>query len=333
MEVKRKTGKKGNRGQIAIKAEYLLITAMILFAAFMLVSCKARNSLKNGSATAYAESGDSERDKGELRIVATSMAIVDICDKLNLELAGVPKSNQYTLPERYRDVRIIGAPMSPDPEILADIAPDYVLSPVTLRGDLQEKYEKIGVNYVFLNLKSVPSMYKSLYELGTLFHREKEAELLLADFDEFYQSFGKTHADKVGPRVLILMGLPGSYVIATENSYCGSLVELAGGRNVYSGTDKDFLNVNTEDMLKMDPDVILRTAHAMPEDVMEMFDKEFRENDIWSHFRAVKENRVYNLSHDCFGMSAKFNYREAVEYLDEIFYGEGQDIGKGVTAD
>ena len=35
----------------------------------------------------------------------------------------------------------------------------------------------------------------------------------------------------------ILMGLPGSYIIATENSYVGSLVELAGGENVYAGTD------------------------------------------------------------------------------------------------
>ena len=45
----------------------------------------------------------------------------------------------------------------------------------------------------------------------------------------------------------MLMGLPGSYIIATENSYVGSLVELAGGENVYAGTDQEFLTVNTED--------------------------------------------------------------------------------------
>ena len=44
------------------------------------------------------------------------------------------------------------------------------------------------------------------------------------------------------------MGLPGSYVIATENSYVGSLVKLAGGENVYQNTDQEFLTVNTEDM-------------------------------------------------------------------------------------
>lgn len=295
------------------------MVAAILLLGLLLLSCSARRS---GRAGVGGEGAASEGNGGgEPRLVATSVSIVEICDKLDLPLVGVPKSNQFTLPERYQEVRKVGAPMSPDPEILADIAPDYVLSPVTLRQDLQEKYEKIGVNYIFLNLKSVPAMYKSIAQLGTLFHREEEAQALLTEFRVFYQGFQQEHAGKEGPRVLILMGLPGSYVIATENSYCGSLVALAGGKNVYGGTNKDFLNVNTEDMLKMDPDVILRTAHALPEEVMQMFDTEFRENDIWQHFRAVKEGRVYDLPSECFGMSAKFNYREGVEYLDTIFYG------------
>ncbi|MGP1589166.1 MAG: heme ABC transporter substrate-binding protein IsdE [Oribacterium sp.] len=293
--------------------------AAAFFLGLLLLSCGARRSAVPVPGDGTAASA--EVDGGEPRLAATSMSIVEICDKLDLPLVGVPESNQFTLPERYQGLRRVGAPMSPDPEILADLAPDYVLSPLTLRQDLQEKYEKIGVKYLFLNLKSVPSMYKSVEELGTLFHREQEAERLLTEFRQFYQSFRQSHIGKEGPSVLILMGLPGAYVIATENSYCGSLVELAGGRNVYSGTDKDFLNGNTEDMLKRDPDVILRTAHAMPEEVMQMFDQEFRENDIWRHFRAVKENRVYDLPSECFGMSAKFNYQEAEAYLDTIFYG------------
>ena len=61
------------------------------------------------------------------------------------------------------------------------------------------------------------------------------------------------------------MGLPGSYIIATENSYVGSLVALAGGENVYTDTDQEFLTVNTEDMKTKEPDIILRAAHALPD--------------------------------------------------------------------
>ena len=115
---------------------------------------------------------------------------------------------------------------------------------------------------------------------------------------------------------------PGSYIVATENSYVGSLVKLAGGVNVYQGTDQEFLNANTEDMQSKDPDIIVRAAHALPDDVVEMFKEEFETNDIWKHFRAVQEGRVYDLSYDKFGMSAKFNYPEALEELQPMLYGE-----------
>ena len=42
------------------------------------------------------------------------------------------------------------------------------------------------------------------------------------------------------------MGLPGSYIIATDNSYVGSLVKFAGGTNVYGdGDGQEFLFANT----------------------------------------------------------------------------------------
>ena len=117
-------------------------------------------------------------------------------------------------------------------------------------------------------------------------------------------------------------GASGSYIIATENSYVGSLVELAGGENVYAGTDQEFLTVNTEDMKTKEPDVILCAAHALPDQVMEMFQEDFETNDIWQHFQAVQEDRVYNLSYELFGMSATFRYPEALEELQPLLYPE-----------
>ena len=55
------------------------------------------------------------------------------------------------------------------------------------------------------------------------------------------------------------------------------------------------------------------------------FKKDFAENDIWKHFRAVKEGKVYDLDYKKFGMSAKFNYKEALNDLDKLFYGKGSN--------
>ena len=67
---------------------------------------------------------------------------------------------------------------------------------------------------------------------------------------------------------------------------------------------------------------LLRGSHAIPDEVKEMFAKEFATNDTWKNFGAVKNGRVYDLDYNLFGMSAKFNYPEALEALEEILYGK-----------
>ncbi|MDU5100100.1 MAG: heme ABC transporter substrate-binding protein IsdE [Peptoniphilus grossensis] len=291
----------------------------ILLASLLLTSCVSQKSGK-------------KENNGELRIAATSMATVYIMEKLNIDLVAVPDSKIDPMPERYKDVPKVGMAMTPDIEKLKQINPDYVFSPVSLISDLLPKYKAADLDYGFLNLNNTDGMYKSIEDLGKLLNRKKEAKDLIDDYKKFIDDYREKHKDKKAPRVLILMGLPGSYVVATENSYTGSLVKLAGAENVYEGTDQQFITINTEDMLKKDPDIILRTAHALPDQVMAMFKKDFAENDIWKHFRAVKEGKVYDLDYKKFGMSAKFNYKEALNDLDKLFY-EGQSNEKENTGD
>ena len=261
----------------------------------------------------------------EPRIIATSPATADICDRLELDLVGVCSSTISTIPERYAEVEQVGTSMSPDMEIVASLSPEWILSPASLQSDLQPKYEAIDTDWAFLNLRSVPGMYRSIQELGEIFGREEQAQELVDEFTEFYEEYSTRNEGKESPKVLILMGLPGSYIIATENSYVGSLVELAGGENVYAGTDQEFLTVNTEDMKTKEPDIILCAAHALPDQVTEMFKEDFETNDIWQHFDAVQNDRVYYLTYELFGMSATFDYPEALEELQPILYPESEE--------
>lgn len=259
----------------------------------------------------------------EVRIVATSPAAVDICDRLELDLVGVCSSTLSTIPERYQDVTTVGTAMSPDLEILKSLDPDYVISPNSLQSDLQPKYASIGVNSLFLNLRSVEGMYASIEGLGEKFGREEQAQDLVEEYEQFMEEYRSQNEGKESPTVLVLMGLPGSYIVATESSYVGNLVKLAGGINVYGdGDGQEFLTANTEDMKTKEPDIILRAAHALPDDVVEMFKEEFETNDIWKHFEAVQKGRVYDLPYELFGMSAKFNYPDALEVLQPLLYGE-----------
>ncbi|MCD8149779.1 MAG: heme ABC transporter substrate-binding protein IsdE [Clostridiales bacterium] len=325
------------------------LLAGALLSSLFLAGCTADDPASSASASAEAETDASDvelmltiDDEDELaavaaakakvaamdeepRIIATSLAVASICDKLDLDLVGVCSTTTSTIPERYAETTVVGTAMSPDMEIVASLDPDWILSPSSLQSDLQPKYEAIDTDWAFLNLKSVTGMCRSIQELGEIFDREEEAQALVDEFTEFYTEYKNKNADKESPKVLILMGLPGSYIIATENSYVGSLVEMAGGENVYAGSDSEFLTVNTEDMKTKEPDIILCASHALPDQVMEMFEEDFATNDIWQHFEAVQNDQVYYLTYSLFGMSATFDYPDALEELQLILYPESEE--------
>ena len=63
-----------------------------------------------------------------------------------------------------------------------------------------------------------------------------------------------------------------------------------------------------------------------------MFKEDFETNDIWKHFDAVQNGRVYDLTYEYFGMSANFSYPEALEELQPMLYPEDADSGNGDDA-
>ena len=277
----------------------------------------------SGCVDQHPENAKEVNTAENVRLVATSAATADIMDKLELDLVGVCDSNISTIPERYDDAVRIGLAMSPDSEKIATLDADWILGPASLKNDLQPKYSAIGVKSIFLNLESVEGMYQSIDDLGKLFGREKQAQALIDEYDAFMAEYNKQIEGKESPKVLVLMGFPGSYSVATEHSYTGSLVKLAGGENVYAGESGNYIIANTEDIIKKDPDVIVCTAHGgLDETAYKYLKDDFKNNDIWQHFRAVEEDHVYYLDSSLFGMSATFDYPEALNVLQPILYGE-----------
>lgn len=258
-----------------------------------------------------------------VRLVATSVSTAEIMDKLELDLVGVCDSNISKLPARFDNAERVGLAMSPDSEKIATLNADWILGPASLKNDLQPKYSAIGVKSIFLNLESVEGMYQSIDDIGKIFGREKQAQALIDEYDSFMAEYNKQIEGKESPDVLVLMGFPGSYSVATENSYTGSLVKLAGGHNVYEGESGNYIIANTEDIIKKDPDIIVCTAHGgLDEQAYKYLKDDFKNNDIWQHFRAVEEDHVYYLDSSLFGMSATFDYPEALNVLQPILYGE-----------
>lgn len=306
------------------KKQLLLFFAVLAFM-LLLVGCGA-SSGSDKEQEQETESVANEEDKSKAddanadeRIIAATYAITEFMDVLGIDLVGVPSSYK-DLPKRYEGLTEIGNPMWPDMEIVMSLKPSNVLTVTTLKADLEEDFNKINAPATFLDLKSVSSMLDEIEDLGKQYNRADETAEFITDYKtKMAEIEAKVEANEK-PKVLILMGIPGSYIVGTEHSYIGDLVERAGGINAVTDRDEEYISANTEYLQQLEPDVILRAAHGAPQEVIKMFDKEFTENDIWKHFKAVKGERVYDLEETRFGTTANLAALEALDELIELLH-------------
>ena len=285
--------------------------SLFLFIALVLV-------ITGCSANANPAGKESEEPEGD-RIIATTVAVTEIMDALEIDLIGIPTSYK-DLPQRYEGITEIGNPMNPDMEIILSLKPTEVMSVSTLKSDLDSIFSDRNVNAIYLNLQTLEDMQSEILAIGERYDRQEQAAEIIQKFEEKAEEIEQKTEGKEQPSVLILLGVPGSYLVATENSYIGDLVKRAGGKNVITDESVEFLASNTEYLQKSNPDIILRAAHGMPKEVIEMFDKEFKENDIWKHFNAVKNDRVYDLEETRFGTTGNLAATEALDELLEMLY-------------
>lgn len=85
-------------------------------------------------------------DNNNLTIAATSVAVTEILEALDVpadQVIGIPTTESYTVPKKYKKATELGTAMSPDMEVLSTLKPSLVLSPNSLEGDLASKYEKL----------------------------------------------------------------------------------------------------------------------------------------------------------------------------------------------
>src|SRR5690606_29467849 len=205
-------------------------------------------------------------------------------------------------------------------ELVKSLKPTHVLSVTTLEYDLEKLFERVNIDASYLDFTSLDAMKEEIRKLGEMFDRQSQAEALIASYDEKISNIKAEVEGQPAPTVLILMGIPGSYLVATENSYIGDLVKQLGGNNIVTDSTVEFVASNTEYLHQGNPDVILRAAHGMPDEVIEMFDEEFRTNDIWKHFNAVKNGRVYDLPEDFFGTTGNLAADEALDLMADFLY-------------
>lgn len=323
-----------------MRLKKFLALGLVLGMSVLAVGCSKKNSSNqdaNTSATEVVEETNETSDNQEKRaesedektsetvsnerVVANSVAVVQILDALGVSMVGVPTSS-YELPESVANATRIGTAMSPDMEVIASLEPTVVVSVDSLSEDLKTQFETLNIESVFVNLNSYEGLKETIVTLGERFGVSEKAAELVSSFEERENNIKEEIEGKEAPSVLVIFGAGSSFMVASEASYVGNLASLVGAENIITDAPSAFSPIDMEYLASKNPDYILFMAHANPEESLEAFKQEFETNQAWQNFDAVKNGNVVALETEYFGMSANLYAVDAMEKLVDILYGE-----------
>lgn len=301
-----------------------LLSALLVLA---LTACSSPAPAETGgaaaspaSAPAISETAEASPQAEEQRVVALSVAIVEILDALDVPMVGVPTSS-YALPDSVKDATAVGNPMSPDLEVIKSLDPTMVFSVIALEPTLKGEFDAVNIPASFVNLSSFDGLAESIHTIGEATGKTRQAQALVQEMEQRVDAVSSAAEGKDAPTVMLIFGASGSFQIGTENSYVGDLIRRAGGINIITDVAASFIPVDMEYLANANPDYILLMTHANPEESKAAFEKEFSENAAWNNFSAVQNDNVIVLETAYFGMSANLLAPDALEKLEAIFYG------------
>ena len=227
----------------------------------------------------------SEVKQGEEVVVATSVAVTEILDKLGVKVSGVPTTS-YELPESVKNATEVGSPMNPDMEIIKSLNPTVVVSVDTLGEDYKKTFTQNNIPSEFVNLTNVDGLKETIKTLGERFDKNDKANEILKELED--KEVSLDNKEKNDEKVMILFGAPGSVMIGTDKSYTGNLVQICGGNNVFSEGNSSYIQVNMEEIIKANPDKILVTMHALPEETKKTVAEELAK-DLLEKYKCSKK--------------------------------------------
>ena len=242
-----------------------------------------------------------DRDAKILGVLGATGLAVAVSDNIKDS-----KEYKATLPS-LTDLESVGSWTEPDLEKLLQIEPDLLIAYSTSAENINNS---IGNRVAVLGFaSSTPHSTKDeLLKLSYVLNKRENAEIYFKEFHDKYLNIIKDRLvdipDDDRPRVYIESN-SGNYRTYNKNSVVQKLVDLAGGRHIFSDIEGNgaFATLGAEEIMKRNPDIIIKYAEknssgyeVSDPSKMEALRNEILDRPELAEVNAVKSGRVYVMS-------------------------------------
>lgn len=194
-------------------------------------------------------------------------------------LVGIDRFSNY--PKDVTDkIQKVGSGFQPNIEAIVALKPDLVFADESASSRLTEKLEKAGLTVYGGTAQTYNEVFEKISTIGKLVNREPQALNLITSLRRDLNEV--QNLVRGAPKVSVYYEVDPSGYTAGPNSFIGSLLDKAGGRNVIPANLGDFPKISPELVVSASPSVIIG---AKAEDVAK--------RPGWNTIAAVKSGKVY----------------------------------------
>ena len=227
------------------------------------------------------------------RIVSLAPSHTEILFALGLgdRVVGVTRYCNY--PEEAEEKETIGGFATPEIEKIIVLNPDLILSLGSLQKSKVTELEEKGQKVFWIYPRSVDETLASFERIGALTGSNEAAQQLrqevAARIGKVQEKLNNIPKENI-PTVFRVMGLDPVGTIGGL-SFQTDVYRLAGGRNIFADTDKDYFELDLEQLIRLDPDIIVICGEDEEESKRKIKDQEG-----WGDLTAVRTDRIVVIS-------------------------------------
>lgn len=228
------------------------------------------------------------------RIVSLAPSITEILFALKLERRVVGVSNFCYFPPEAASKEKIGDYAHPSLEKIVALKPDLVIG--LAEGELKrlvDKLTELGIPVYISNPRNVAEIIASIRQIGEITGAVKMARVITTLMEERVLRVQKKVKGLPRLRVLHILNFD-PLLSAGKGTFIHDLIQLAGGQNVAEKAPGKYPRFSLEEVLVMDPEVILLAS-------MKSADPLSNQRQWWGRWKsisAVRHGRLYVLNSD-----------------------------------
>lgn len=261
------------------------------------------------------------------RIISMRPSYTEIIFKLKMgdKLVGV--TNYCNWPPEAKKITRIGDYLNPDIEKIYELKPTIIFSGRGLSKKLTYDFKGKVKIVEISDEKKVSDIYTTLKIIGKMIGREKLAHKII---DKMRKKIRKiemknysikkttstlsiTPTDVNAEKIKVYVELDKDNWTFGKDSFLNDVLDISGGKNIFSDVMSSYFRANWEEIVKKNPDVVL---------LFNTTEKEFLSRPLVDKINAVKNGRVYVISGELRDKIMRPSPRivEGIEFLYKLLH-------------